>query len=139
MVPSKARKTGKNLAVNSREKTALKKSNFTDQQIALALKQAETGTPIEEVCRKLGRSQQTFYRWKKKFAGLGSEELRRLKQLEEENKRLKPLVADLSLDKQILQDVPSKKLGGLLAFVNVSKDPSHAIEFASVELAVWSD
>ena len=75
----------------------------------------------------------------KKFAGLGSEELRRLKQLEEENKRLKPLVADLSLDKQILQDVPSKKLGGLLAFVNVSKDPSHAIEFASVELAVWSD
>jgi len=88
----------------------MKKSKFTDQQIAFALKQAETGTPVEEVCRKLGVSQQTFYRWKKKFAGLGVEELRRLKQLEEENKRLKSLVADLSLDKQILQDVLSKKL-----------------------------
>lgn len=88
----------------------MKKSKFTDQQIAFALKQAETGTPIDEVCRKLGISQQTFYRWKKKFAGLGTEELRRLKQLEEENRRLKSLVADLSLDKQILQDVLSKKL-----------------------------
>ena len=88
----------------------MKKSKFTDQQIAFALKQAESGTSIEEVCRKLGISQQTFYRWKKKFAGLGTEELRRLKQLEEENKRLKSLVADLSLDKQILQDVLSKKL-----------------------------
>ncbi|SMP80675.1 putative transposase [Neorhodopirellula lusitana] len=88
----------------------MKKSKFTDQQIAFALKQAESGTSIDEVCRKLGISQQTFYRWKKKFAGLGTEELRRLKQLEEENKRLKSLVADLSLDKQILQDVLSKKL-----------------------------
>lgn len=88
----------------------MKKSKFTDQQIAFALKQAESGTPVEEVCRKLGISQQTFYRWKKKFAGLGTEELRRLKSLEEENKRLKSLVADLSLDKQILQDVLSKKL-----------------------------
>ena len=87
----------------------MKKSKFTDQQIAFALKQAESGTPVEEVCRKLGISQQTFYRWKKKFAGLGTEELRRLKSLEEENKRLKALVADLSLDKQILQDVLSKK------------------------------
>ncbi|TWT58066.1 Transposase [Thalassoglobus neptunius] len=88
----------------------MKKSQFTDQQIAFAIKQAESGTPVEEVCRKLGISQQTFYRWKKKFAGLGTEELRRLKSLEEENKRLKSLVADLSLDKQILQDVLSKKL-----------------------------
>jgi putative transposase len=88
----------------------MKKSQFTDQQIAFALKQGETGTPVEEVCRKLGISQQTFYRWKKKFAGLGTEELRRLKSLEEEHKRLKSLVADLSLDKQILQDVLSKKL-----------------------------
>jgi putative transposase len=88
----------------------MKKSKFTDQQIAFALKQAESGTAVEEVCRKLGISQQTFYRWKKQFAGLGTEELRRLKQLEEENKRLKSLVADLSLDKQILQDVLSKKL-----------------------------
>ncbi|TWU49251.1 Transposase [Rubripirellula reticaptiva] len=76
----------------------MKKSKFTDQQIAFALKQAETGTPTDEVCRRLGISQQTFYGWKKKFAGLGTEELRRLKQLEEENKRLKSLVADLSLD-----------------------------------------
>ena len=65
---------------------------------------------MEEVCRKLGISQQTFYRWKKKFAGLGVAEVRRLKLLEEENKKLKALVADLSLDKQILQDVLSKKL-----------------------------
>ena len=88
----------------------MKKSKFTDQQIAFALKQTENGTPIEEVCRKLGISQQTLYRWKKTFAGLGTEELRSLKQLEEENRRLKSLVADLSLDKQILQDVLSKKL-----------------------------
>ena len=88
----------------------MKKSKFTDQQIDFALKQAESGTPVEEVCRKLGISPQTFYRWKKKFAGLGTEELRRLKSFEEENKRLKSLVADLSLDKQILQDVLSKKI-----------------------------
>jgi len=88
----------------------MKKSRFTDEQIAFALKQAESGTPVDEVCRKLGISQQTFYRWKKKFAGLGVAELRRLKALEEENRQLKSLVADLSLDKQILQDVLSKKL-----------------------------
>lgn len=88
----------------------MKKSRFTHEQIAFALKQAESGIPVEEVCRKLGISQQTFYRWKKKFDGLGVAEVRRLKQLEEENKKLKQLVADLSLDKQILQDVLSKKL-----------------------------
>lgn len=88
----------------------MKKSKFTNEQIAFALRQAKSGTPIDEVCRKLGVSQQTFYRWKKKFAGMGVEELRRLKSLDEENKRLKALVADLSLDKQILQDVLSKKL-----------------------------
>lgn len=88
----------------------MKKSRFTDEQIAFALRQAESGTPVEEVCRKLGVSQQTFYRWKKKFGGMGVEELRRLKSLDEENRRLKALVADLSLDKQILQDVLSKKL-----------------------------
>ena len=87
----------------------MKKSRFTDQQIAFALKQADSGVPVEEVCRKLGVSQQTFYRWKK-FGGLDVAEVRRLKLLEEENKKLKALVADLSLDKQILQDVLSKKL-----------------------------
>lgn len=86
----------------------MKKSRFTDEQIAFALRQAESGVPVEEACRKLGVSQQTFYRWKKKFAGLGLPELRRLKLLEEENRKLKGLVADLSLDKQILQDVLSK-------------------------------
>ena len=88
----------------------MKKSRFTDQQIAFALKQSDSGAPVEEVCRKLGISQQTFYRWKKKFGGLDVSEVRRLKLLEEENKKLKALVADLSLDKQILQDVLSKKL-----------------------------
>ena len=73
------------------------------------LRQAETGTPIGEVCRKAGISEQTFYRWKKKFAGLGVAEIRRLKQLEEENRRLKTLVADLTLDKTMLQEVVRRK------------------------------
>ncbi|SFU79810.1 putative transposase [Nitrosospira multiformis] len=88
----------------------VKKSKFTEQQIAFALKQAELGTPVEEVCRKMGISDATFYNWKKKYGGLGPSELRRLKQLEEENLKLKRLVADLSLDKTMLQDVLSKKL-----------------------------
>ena len=88
----------------------MKRSRFTEEQIAFALRQAESGTAIQEITRKLGISEQTFYRWKKKYAGLGIAELRRLKHLEEENRKLKQLVADLSLDKQILQDVLSKKL-----------------------------
>ena len=88
----------------------MKKSKFTDEQIAFSLKQAETGTKVAEVCRKIGISEATFYNWKKKYGGLGVSELRRLKQLEEENRQLKKLVADLSLDKQMLQDVLSKKL-----------------------------
>jgi putative transposase len=88
----------------------MKKSKFTEEQIAFALRQAETGTRVAEICRKMGISEQTFYRWKKKYGGLGVPELRRLKQLEEENRRLKRMVADLSLDKQMLQDVLSKKL-----------------------------
>ena len=88
----------------------MKKSRFTEQQIAYALRQAESGVPIEEITRKIGVTQATFYRWKKKFAGMGVAELRRLKQLEEENKKLKRLVADLSLDKAMLQDVLSKKV-----------------------------
>jgi len=87
----------------------MKKTKFTDEQIAFALKQAETGTKVAEVCRKMGISEATFYNWKKKYGGLGVSELRRLKQLEEENRQLKKLVADLSLDKQMLQDVLSKK------------------------------
>ena len=88
----------------------MKRSQFTEQQIAFALKQAELGTSIDEVCRKLGISDATFYNWKKKYGGLGPSELRRLRQLEEENTKLKKLVADLSLDKIMLQDVLSKKL-----------------------------
>lgn len=88
----------------------MRKSKYTDEQIAFALKQAETGTPVKEVIRKMGITEQTFYRWKKKYSGMMPSDVRRLKQLEEENKQLKKLVADLSLDKQMLQDVLSKKL-----------------------------
>ena len=88
----------------------MKKSRFTEQQIAYALRQAESGISIQEITRKMGVTEATFYRWKKKFAGMGIAELRRLKQLEDENKKLKRLVADLSLDKAMLQDVLSKKV-----------------------------
>ena len=88
----------------------MKKSKFTEQQIVFALNQAETGVPVAEVCRKLGISEATFYNWKKKFSGLGTAELRRLRQLEEENARLKQVGSDLTLDKQMLQDVLKKKL-----------------------------
>ena len=88
----------------------MKRKRFTEEQIAYALRQAEGGTPVAEICRKLGVTEQSFYRWKKKYGGMGVAELRRLKQLEEENRRLKRMVADLSLDKQMLQDVLKKKL-----------------------------
>ena len=88
----------------------MKKSTFTEEQIAQALHQVELGTPVVDVCRKLGVSEQTFYRWKKKFAGMGVAELRRLRQLEEENRKLKQLVADLSLDNHMLQEAIQKKL-----------------------------
>jgi putative transposase len=87
-----------------------KKSSFTDAQVAFILRQAEDGTAIGEVCRKAGISEATFYNWRKKYAGLMPSEMKRLKQLEEENGKLKKLVADLSLDKAMLQDVLSKKL-----------------------------
>ena len=86
------------------------KKRYTEQQIAFALKQSETGTPISEITRKMGISEVTFYRWRKQYSGLQSQEIRRLKQLEDENSRLKKIVADLTLDKQMLQDVLSKKL-----------------------------
>ena len=85
------------------------KKGFSEEQIVYALRQAEAGTPVLEVCRKLGVSEQTFYRWKRKFAGLGVAELRRLRQLEDENRKLKQLVADLTLDKHMLQEVLRKK------------------------------
>jgi len=88
----------------------MKKSRYSAEQVTFALRQAESGTPVSEVCRKKGIAEQTFYRWKKRFAGMGVAEVRRLWVLEEENRKLKQLVADLSLDKQMLQDVLRKKV-----------------------------
>ena len=88
----------------------MKKSKFTESQIAFALRQAETGTKVKDVVRQLGITEQTFYRWKRKYGGLGPSELRKLRLLEDENKKLKQMVADLSLDKAMLQEVIEKKL-----------------------------
>ncbi|KLK93354.1 transposase [Microvirga vignae] len=87
----------------------MKKTRYTEEPIAFALWQAESGTPVAEVIRKMGITEPTFYRWKKQFAGMGVAEIRRLKQLEDENARLKKLVADLTLDKTMLQDVLKRK------------------------------
>ena len=87
----------------------MKRKRYTDEQVAFALRQAESGTPVAEVCRKMGVSEATFFRWKKQFAGMAAAEIRRLKQLGEENTKLKRLVADLSLDKTMLQDVLRRK------------------------------
>ena len=88
----------------------MKKSKFTESQIAFILRQAEEGTAVAEVCRKAGVSEATFYNWRKKYGGLLPSEMKRLKQLEEENGRLKRIVADLSLDKEMLQDVIRRKI-----------------------------
>ena len=88
---------------------AMKRKQFSDQQIAMALEQARAGLKVEDVCRKLGVSQNTFYRWRKKYGPMQPSEIKRLKQLEDENKRLKSIVADLTLDKQMLQEVLRKK------------------------------
>ncbi len=86
----------------------MKKKRFAVEQIVAVLKQAEMGMPVSDVIRQIGISEQTFYRWKKQYAGLQSDQVRELKQLQEENARLKKLVADLSLDKAILQDINQK-------------------------------
>ncbi len=88
----------------------MKKSKFTDEQVAYAIRRVESGTTATEVCREMGITEQTFYRWKKQYAGMGNTEIRRLRQLEDENAKLKKLVADLSLDKHMLQEVIRKKL-----------------------------
>jgi putative transposase len=88
----------------------MKRSRFTEEQVAYALKQVELGMAVGEVCRKMGIAEATFYVWRKKYGGLGPSELKRLRLLEEENRKLKQLVADLSLDKAMLQEVVTKKL-----------------------------
>ena len=88
----------------------MKRKRFTEEQIAYALRQAEAGKKIVDICREVGVSENTFYTWRRKYAGMGIAELRRLKQLEKENARLKRLVADLSLDKHMLKEVIEKKL-----------------------------
>jgi putative transposase len=88
----------------------MKRSRFSEAQIAFVLRQAEEGTAVGEVCRKAGISEATFYNWRKRYGGMMPSEVRRLRQLEEENGKLKKLVADLSLDKAMLQDVLAKKL-----------------------------
>jgi putative transposase len=90
----------------------MKRQRFTVEQIVSVLKQAELGLPVAELVRRVGITEQTFYRWKKQYAGLESDQVRELKQVIEENARLKRLVADLSLDKAVLQDVLSKKFPG---------------------------
>ena len=93
----------------SAEKEEMSKKRYSQEQIVYALKQLEGGTKGRDVCRQLGVSEATLYAWKKKYAGMGVGEVRELRQLREENKRLKQMVADLSLDKHILQEVLSKK------------------------------
>ena len=88
----------------------MKKSKFTEQQIAFILKQADYGVSVEDTCRKAGISIQTYYRWRQKYGGLMPSEMKRLKQLDEENQRLRRQVADLSLDKEMLQDVIRRKI-----------------------------
>jgi putative transposase len=90
----------------------VKRKRFSVEQIVAVLKQAELGMPVAEVIRHVGISEQTFYRWKKQYAGLQSDQVRELKQLQDENARLKKLVAELSLDKAILQDINAKKWPG---------------------------
>ena len=88
----------------------MKRSRYSEEQIVYALRQAEAGTPVGDLCRQLGVSDATFYAWKRKYAHLGVSELRRLRQLEEENNRLKRLVADLSLDKHMFSETLRKKV-----------------------------
>ncbi len=88
----------------------MKRSRFSEEQIVYAIRQAQSGTPVGDLCRQLGVSDATFYAWKKKYAHLGVSELRRLRQVEEENSQLKRLVADLSLDKHMLSEALRKKV-----------------------------
>jgi len=103
----------------------MKRSKFTEEQVTYVLRQAESGTAVEDVCRSIGISQATFYIWKKKYGDLGASEVRRLRQLEEENLRLKRLVADLTLDKSILQEVIKKRSKTHAQARSSPVDPAH--------------
>lgn len=89
---------------------AIKASKFTDAKKVFIIKQGEEGTPVAEICRKAGISQATYFNWKKKYAGMLPTDMKKLRELEDENRRLKKIVADLSLDKEMLQDVIKRKL-----------------------------
>ena len=97
-------------AVTHERSGPMTRSTFSEEQIVYAIREAEAGTPVGDLCRQLGVSNATFYAWRKKYAHLGVSELRRLRQLEEENSRLKRLVADLSLDKHMLSEALRKKV-----------------------------
>lgn len=99
-----------NLSWLEEERKRMKASKFTDAQKAFIIKQGEEGSPVAEICRKAGISQATYFNWKKKYAGLFPSEMKRLKQLEDENGRLKKIVADLTLDREMLQDVIRRKV-----------------------------
>jgi putative transposase len=88
----------------------MKASKFTDAQKAFIIRQGEDGAPVADICRKAGISQATYFNWKKKYAGMMPSEMKRLRELEDENGRLKRIVADLSLDKEMLQDIVRRKL-----------------------------
>lgn len=90
----------------------MKRKRYSTEQIVAALKQAELGMPVADLIRQMGITEQTYYRWKKQYAGMQSDQVKELKQLQEENSRLKKLVAELSLDKSILQDIAQKKFNG---------------------------
>jgi putative transposase len=88
----------------------MKALKFTDAQKAFIIRQGDDGTPVADICRKAGISQATYFNWKKKYAGMMPSEMKRLRELEEENARLKRIVADLSLDKEMLQDIVKRKI-----------------------------
>jgi putative transposase len=113
----KKKSTQKEKKIEKSEKgvdEGMKKSNYTEEQIAFTLKRVELGTPISEVCRKLGIAEQRFYRWKSKYGGMLPSDMKWFRQLEEQNAKLKKLVTKLSLDKLMLQDALTKKFYGLL-------------------------
>lgn len=87
----------------------MRKSRFSEEQITMALRQGDAGTPVEEICRKMGVAEATYVRWKMKYGGLGISELREMRQTREENRKLKGIVADLTLDRTILQEALRKK------------------------------